>query len=232
MTKGFTATVVFVVAAAAILAVVGGTHGWGVLGGRPARSPYVVVPYAGIIVLALAPAVVSVVTSVVASTRYWRRIGGRPRDLLNVPAAWATLREGLTLQPYLRGGGEDCYYPTATPSGLRRRLHALVVYGFGLCLLSTIAAAVEQDFLGIHPPYPYLSVPVFSGLIGGIGLAIGCSGLLLTKPEVDTSATDGQMMRRDTWFAAGLLALSLTGLATLFVRGSSTWPPASSSPST
>jgi citrate/tricarballylate utilization protein len=220
MTKGFTATVVFVVAAAAILAVVGGTHGWGVLGGRPARSPYVVVPYAGIIVLALAPAAVSVVTSVVASIRYWRRIGGRPRDLVNVPAAWATLREGLTLQ-YLRGGGEDCYYPTATPSGLRRRLHALVVYGFGLCLLSTIAAAVEQDFLGIGPPYPYLSVPVFSGLIGGIGLAIGCSGLLITKPEVDTSATDGQMMRRDTWFAAGLLALSLTGLATLFVRGSS-----------
>jgi citrate/tricarballylate utilization protein len=220
MTKGFTATVVFVVAAAAILAVVGGTHGWGVLGGRSARSPYVIVPYAGIIVLALAPAVVSVITGLVASIRYWQRIGGQRRDLLNVRAAWATVREGLTLK-YLRGGGEDCYYPTANPSGLRRRLHSLVVCGFGLCLLSTIAAAAEQDFLGIQPPYPYLSVPVFSGLIGGIGLAIGCSGLLVTKAEVDSSASDGQMMRRDTWFAAGLLALSLTGLATLFVRGSS-----------
>jgi citrate/tricarballylate utilization protein len=220
MTKGFTATAVFAVAAAAILSIVGATHGWGILGGRPARSPYVVVPYLGIVVLALAPAVLSVVTGVIAGIRYWQRIGGQPRDLLNVRAAWATLREGLTLQ-YLRGGGEDCYYPTATPSGLRRRLHGLVVYGFGLCLLSTIAAAVEQDFLGLQPPYPYLSVPVFSGLIGGIALAIGCSGLLVTKPVVDSSATDGQMMRRDTWFAAGLLALSLTGLATLFVRGSS-----------
>lgn len=218
MTRGFTAATVFVIAAAAVLSTVAGTHGWGILGGRAARSPYVVVPYAGILILALVPAVVSMITGVIAGMRYWQRIGGRPRDLMNAPAGWATLREGLSLK-YLRGGGEQCYYPGANPSGLRRQLHMLVLSGFGLCLLSTIAAAVEQDLLGIQPPYPSASVPVVSGVVGGIALAIGCAGFLITKPEADGSATDSRMVRRDTWFAAGLLALSLTGLATLFTRG-------------
>jgi citrate/tricarballylate utilization protein len=218
MTRGFTGATVLVIAAAAVLATVAGTHGWGILGGQSARSPYVVVPYAGILVLALAPAVLSVVTGAIASMRYWQRIGGRPRELLNATAAWATLRDGLSLR-YLRGGGEDCYYPAANPSGLRRYLHTAVITGFGLCLLSTIAAGIEQDIAGIQPPYPYLSVPVLSGLAGGIALAAGCAGLLVTKPEVDPSATEPRMVRRDTWFGAGLLALSLTGLAVLFTRG-------------
>ena len=218
MTKGFTAATVFVIAAAAVLAIVAGTHGWGILGGQSARSPYVVVPYAGILILALLPAVLSVATGAIASMKYWQRIGGRPRDLLNAPAVWATLRDGLSLR-YLRGGGEDCYYPAANPTGLRRYLHTAVITGFGLCLLSTIAAGVEQDLLGVQPPYPYLSVPVLSGLVGGIALAFGCAGLLVTKPEVDRSATEPRMVRRDTWFGAGLLALALTGLATLFTRG-------------
>ncbi|HVT67202.1 MAG TPA: hypothetical protein VHF26_05600, partial [Trebonia sp.] len=104
------------------------------------------------------------------------------------------------------------------PSPLRRRLHSFVSGGFGLCLVSTIAAGVMQDFAGIDPPYPVLSVPVITGLAGGISLAAGCAALLLVKPGSSRDTTTGQMVAKDYAFLTSLLVLAVSGLLTLFTR--------------
>lgn len=43
----------------------------------------------------------------------------------------------------------------------------LLAVGFGLYLVSTVAATIEQDIAGIAPPFPWVSIPVLFGTIGG-----------------------------------------------------------------
>jgi citrate/tricarballylate utilization protein len=93
-----------------------------------------------------------------------------------------------------------------------------VAYGFGLCVVSTAAAGVMQDFVGIDPPYPVVSVPVLAGLIGGIGLALGCLGLLVLKTRSSEVTSFAGMTVKDYGFLVALLFLALTGLTTLFTR--------------
>jgi citrate/tricarballylate utilization protein len=94
----------------------------------------------------------------------------------------------------------------------------LVSYGFVLCLFSTISAAIEQDLVGIHPPYGFVSAPVLLGLVGGAGLVVGSAGLLSLKRRTDPASSDVAMQRRDVGFLWALVALAATGLVTLIVR--------------
>ncbi|MGH3172084.1 MAG: tricarballylate utilization 4Fe-4S protein TcuB, partial [Trebonia sp.] len=146
-----------------------------------AASPYQLVPYPVLASLMAAAALYAAVVMGLAARSHWRSaespLTGRVTVRALARAAWqaATLR-------YLRGGGVECYYPEDDqPSAGRRRLHSMVAYGFGLCLVATVAAAVEQDLVGVAPPYPWLSVPVLAGTAGGIGMVIGCAGLLGLK---------------------------------------------------
>jgi citrate/tricarballylate utilization protein len=125
----------------------------------------------------------------------------------------------------MRGGGADCSYPGDDPSPLRRRLQLLVAGGFMLCLASTGAAGISQDLLGDPPPYPLLSVPVLLGVLGGAGLAVGCTGLVLLKYRSDPALTDGAMSARDLGLLAGLLVASVTGLLTLVLRDTAAFAP-------
>jgi citrate/tricarballylate utilization protein len=168
----------------------------------------------------LAAGLYSVVVMALAGRAYWREVSedhdgtSRPGARPVLQAIWyaATLR-------YLRGGGGDCYYPVDDrPSPARRRLHAMVAYGFGLCLVSTIAAGVLQDIAGVEPPYPLLSVPVISGTIGGIGLLTGCAALLVLKARASAVTSFAQMTIKDYGLLAALAFLALSGLATLLTR--------------
>ncbi len=204
---------------AIVLAVAAGHAGWSglVRSHDTAASPYQLIPYGALIGLMLAAGLYSVVVTAFAARSYWREVGrsaGRFRLSAVAQAVWyaATLR-------YLRGGGADCYYPEDDrPSAGRRHLHALVAYGFGLCLVSTIAAGVEQDIVGIEPPYPWLSVPVISGTVGGIGLVLGCFGLLMLKARSSAVTSFAQMTIKDYGLLVALTLLGLTGLATLLTR--------------
>jgi citrate/tricarballylate utilization protein len=165
----------------------------------------------------LAAVAYSLVIGALAARRYWQATNGgdaavRPADVLK--ATWYA----LTLR-YLRGGGVDCYYPEDDkPSPARRYLHILVVAGFGLCIVSTVAAAVLQDILGEQPPYAWLSAPVISGTIGGIGLLAGCVGLLLLKARSSQVTSIAQMTVKDYGLLTALTFLALTGLAVLLTR--------------
>jgi citrate/tricarballylate utilization protein len=181
------------------------------------HSPYELIPYFPTLAIILVPGIYSFVVMFAAGRAYWREIGGAPNGMTGRAvrrAVWyaATLR-------HMRGGGEDCYYPEdEKPSAGRRHLHSMVMYGFGLCIISTAAAAVMQDGFGIDPPYQVLSVPVITGFFGGVGLVVGCAGLLLLKARSSKVTSFAQMTVKDYGFLVALEFLALTGLLTLFVR--------------
>lgn len=204
---------------AVVLALAVAHAGWSGLvrsDGR-AASPYELLPYPVLVALMAVAALYSVVVMALAACSYWRLVGttsGHVTVGAIAQATWcaATLR-------YLRGGGVECYYPEDDkPSAGRRRLHALVAYGFGLCLVSTVAAAVEQDIAGIDPPYPWLSAPVLTGMLGGLGLVIGCVGLLGLKARSSRVTSFAQMTIKDYGLLVALAFLALSGLAVLLTR--------------
>jgi citrate/tricarballylate utilization protein len=205
---------------AALVLSIAVTHGgWGRLTATTdrAESPYVFIPYPVLIGLMLAAAVFAVAVAGLAGRRYWVAVGGPGRHV-GAGAVGRAVWYAATLR-YLRGGGVDCYYPEDDrPSGARRGLHALVAYGFGLCIVSTAAAAVLQDLAGQPPPYPWLSVPVISGTAGGIGLLTGCAGLLGLKARSSGVTSFAQMTVKDYGLLTALAFLALSGLATLLTR--------------
>lgn len=206
-------------AAVAFLAVLAGGVGGS---GHAAGSPYRVIAYPALLAAAGLPALWSVVVMAGSALRYWRDTGGhglrRPAVLL------AALRQAATLRN-LRGGGADCAYPGDEPSAARRRLHGLVAWGFTACVASTVAAAISQDIAGDQPPYPAASAPVLLGIIGGAGLVIGCSGLLLLRRAADPAREDPALARRGYALVAGLLVLAVTGLLTLVLRDTVAFAP-------
>jgi citrate/tricarballylate utilization protein len=182
-----------------------------------AGSPYTLIPYPALLAVAGVPALFAIVVMVTGGWRFWKNGGGSP-----APVSFGAIRQmatdAVTLR-YLRGGGIGCYYEQDDePSPVRRHLHWLVSGGFGLCLVSTIAAGVMQDLAGIDPPYPVLSVPVISGLIGGIAMTIGCTALLFVKAGSSRDTTTEQMAAKDYALLTSLDVLAVTGLLVLLTR--------------
>ena len=195
----------------------------GLAGGTAAAvpgSPYRVIGYPALLAAAGLALAWGLTMTGWAARRYWRVAGGR----VTLAGLAAAAGQAVTLRN-LRGGGADCAYPGDEPSPWRRRLHHLVAGGFGLCAASTVAAGVSQDILGDPPPYPVLSVPVLLGVLGGAGLAAGGGGLLLLRSRSDPYRTDGLMSSRTRSLLLALLALSVTGLLTLLLRGTVAFAP-------
>jgi citrate/tricarballylate utilization protein len=208
-----------VLAVAIVLAIAVAHAGWSGLvshsGG--ASSPYRLIPHGALVALMLSAAAYSAVVMGAAGVSYWRHVGGAPRRV-NGRAVAEAVWYAMTLR-YLRGGGQECFYPDdEQPSAARRHLHGMVAYGFGLCLVSTIAAAVEQDILGTDPPYPWLSVPVLAGTVGGVALALGCIGLIALKTRSSEVTSFAQMTVKDYGLLVALTFLALTGIAVLLTR--------------
>lgn len=125
---------------------------------------------------------------------------------------------------WFRGGGPGCDYPSEEKSYSRLVWHVLVFSGFLFAGASTILAAVYQDGLGILPPYSLLSLPVLLGVIGGVQLVAGSSGLLVLKTKSDRAASTGRMRSLDAAFIVLLDLVALTGFAALVFRDSMSMP--------
>lgn len=197
--------------------------------GRPG-SPYQVLPYALMLTLLGLPAVWCAGVLAVAAVRCWRDIHGPLADLAR-PRHWpAAIAQAVQLR-HMRGtvsgaaGGAGCDYPADAPSPARRRYHHILSCGFALCAASTVSAAVEQDLLNIAPPYPYLSVPVLTGTLGGLGMLAGGTGLLILKARSDPARGTSGMRRSDYALILALLVLAATGLLTLAVRETALFGP-------
>jgi len=187
-------------------------------------GPYQIVPYALLLALVGAPALWCAAVLGAGAVRYWHDIHGPVADLAR-PRSWAAALVQAAQLRHMRGGEAGCDYPGDAPSPARRRFHQTLVCGFGLCLVSTVSAAVEQDLLGTGPPYAYLSVPVAAGTIGGIGMIAGGAGLLALRARSDPARGTQGMRRADYAFTAALLILAASGLLTLAVRDTAAFGP-------
>lgn len=193
------------------------TTGAGLFTGAGTGSPYELLPYLLLIVVVSAPSLWTVGVLAVGVWRYWRDTHGPIRDLARWRRWPRTLVQAAQLR-HMRGGGENCAYGDNEPTPWRRRAHLAVSYGFGLCLVSTASAAIMQDFFALMPPYPYLSVPVVTGTVGGVAMTIGCVGLMFLKRRSDPELGTDSMRRADYGLLWALLILSVTGLLTLVLR--------------
>lgn len=190
-------------------------------------NPYQILPYPALLVLLAIPAVWCAGVLMAGAIRCWREIHGPLADLGGTTGirTWPRALAAAFQMRHMRGGGAQCDYPADTPSGARRLLHITLVYGFGLCVVSTVSAAIEQDIAKVAPPYPYLSVPVLAGIIGGVGMVAGGAGLLVLKARADAARTTPLMRRADYAFTAALLVLAVSGLLTLAVRQTPAFGP-------
>jgi citrate/tricarballylate utilization protein len=150
-------------------------------------------------------------------SRFWPDTDERVAQFVSPPALSSAAWDSAGLR-YLDGGGDGCTYPDERPSFARRRFHHFTFYGFMLCFAATTVATIYHYVFGIRAPYPFWSLPVILGTLGGIGLLVGPAGLLWLKHVRDPDLTDRSQTGMDVAFIALLFLTALTGLVLLAVR--------------
>lgn len=205
----------FAVTAAVVL--VGGLMiGWDDLSSTPGGTGafYDLVPFGVMTVVAFTLSGLAIASLLVGLIRFWRTTTGVPADVKSLAAG---LSSSFTLRN-LSGGGPGCPYPDETPRTSRRLLHSLVYYGFLATFLATVLAAVWQEILGEVPPYPVFSVPVITGIAGGISTISGAIGLTILRRSSRTELATADARALDRDFVALLVLVNLTGFAVLVLR--------------
>jgi citrate/tricarballylate utilization protein len=120
---------------------------------------------------------------------------------------------------YLDGGhGEGCNEESDGYTKIRRVFHHFTFYGFLLCFAATSVATLYHYFLGYPAPYPYLSLPVILGTLGGLGLMIGPAGLLYLKFKRHPLHGDPSQKGMDVGFITLLWLTGFSGLLILALR--------------
>ena len=181
---------------------------------------YRVLPYSPLVVSTSFLGIFVVAALFKGFTNLWRGIGGTWKEVLdiraNVMAAWDALR-----LKYLDGGGNGCNYPDDRFSMVRRWFHHGVFYGFMLCFAATTVAMIYEHFLHLSAPYPFRSLPVMLGTIGGFGLLVGTGGLLYLKKHMDRAPSVPSALGMDVAFLVLLFLTTLSGLLLLALRETS-----------
>jgi len=178
---------------------------------------YAVIPHAAMVVTTGVAFVLAAVAMIIGFFRFWRDGISVPIEAGSVVAA---LGDTLRLTN-LRGHGAGCPYPQGRLSHARRWFHHATFYGFLLCFASTCVAAFYHFALDWRAPYPYFSVPVVLGTLGGLGLLAGPAGLYWLKRQRDPALDDLGPRGFGDSFIALLLLSSLTGLLLLALRETS-----------
>lgn len=123
---------------------------------------------------------------------------------------------------YLDGGhGKGCNEADDAFTLMRRRFHHFTFYGFMLCFAATLVATGYHYLAGWEAPYPFFSVPVLLGTLGGVGLLVGPAGFAMAKPAPLAAARRRAAKPMDRAFILLLLLTSFTGLALLAGRDTS-----------
>jgi len=149
--------------------------------------------------------------------RFWSDTGERVAEFVAPPALSGATWDAAGLR-YLDGGGDGCTYPDEKPSFARRRFHHFTFYGFMLCFAATTVGTIYHYVFGIRAPYPFWSLPVILGTLGGLGLIVGPLGLLWLRHVRDPDLGDRTQTGMDVAFIALLLLTAVTGLALLALR--------------
>ncbi|MCM3023189.1 tricarballylate utilization 4Fe-4S protein TcuB [Heyndrickxia ginsengihumi] len=153
----------------------------------------------------------------IGACRFWHDIKSAQSEKITAKDVATATSYALSLR-YLDGEGAGCKYPNDALSGKRRWLHHFVSYGFLLDLVSTVLAAFYSHVLHVQPPYPLYHPVVMLGALGGIGIIIGVSGLLILKAKSDHTVSDSEASKSGTLFSVALLTVAVTGMVLLATR--------------
>ena len=183
----------------------------------PGRGFYDVVPYGVMVGVASASFLFSLLALAIGFARFWTETGGRAAELTRGRPLWQAFRDAATLR-YLGGGGHGCNDRDESFSTARRWWHHLMAYGFLLCFASTATATVYDHLLGWAAPYPFWSIPVLLGLVGGLGLVVGTAGLFWMKLAGDQEPQATKLLGADAGLLLLLMLIAASGLLLLGVR--------------
>ncbi len=179
-------------------------------------SFYAVIPHGAMVAVFGAVSLFVLAAFTVGFARFWRDTGERESAFTPGPALGA-VHDAAVLR-YLDGGGDGCTWPDEKPSFARRTFHHLTFYGFLLCFAATSTATIYHYVLDWKAPYPFWSLPVLLGTVGGVGLLVGPAGLAWLKRRRDPDLADPAQRGMEAGFLALLFLTSLTGLALLAFR--------------
>lgn len=180
-------------------------------------SFYAVIPHEAMVAVFGSVAAFVVLALAMGFARFWPDMGEEAGDFMAPASSGSALSDALRLK-YLDGGGDGCTWPDAKPSFGRRRFHHLTFYGFLLCFAATCVATAYHYVFGWKAPYPFWSLPVVLGTVGGIGMLVGPAGLLWLKRRRDPELADPEQKGMEAGFLALLFLTSLTGLLLLAFR--------------
>lgn len=177
---------------------------------------YAVVPYHVMLWLGLATFGYSILAITMSVARFWRDCGNGGRAV-GFPAALRALRDILTLRN-LGGGGHGCNDRDESFSQVRRWLHHATFYGFLACFAATCVATIYHHGFGWVAPYPFFSIPVALGTLGGLGLMVGTTGLLVVNRTRDPEPNPRELRGASAALIVLLGVTALTGLGLLALR--------------
>ncbi len=183
----------------------------------PGASFYSVVPYDVMVWTASITFGFSLLALGMGFANFWRDAGGRAAELAQGRPLWQAFRDAATLR-YLGGGGHGCNDTDESFSTHRRWLHHTMAYGFLLCFASTSVATLYHHVLGRYAPYPVFSIPVLLGLVGGLGLVVGCAGLAWLKLAGNPAPREPRLLGAESALLFLLFMVAITGLGLLAVR--------------
>ncbi len=118
----------------------------------------------------------------------------------------------------ISSGLRDAFRQTNMHKSERRVAHHFTFYGFLLCFASTTVAAFYHFVLRWEAPYPYLSLPVVLGTVGGVGIVIGTARQIRFRQKQPAEMNDSAQRRDDLVFLGALQLSAVTGLALLVLR--------------
>lgn len=183
----------------------------------PGRGFYDVVPYGPMVWVAAVAFGFAILALAMGFVRFWKDTGGRLGQLRQLRPLRQALRDAATLR-YLGGGGGGCNDRNERFSTGRRWLHHAMAYGFLLCFAATAVGTIYDHLLGWRAPYPFLSLPVILGTLGGLGLLVGTTGLFWFRLSGDREPQARNLLGTDTALLLLLLLIAATGLLLLAVR--------------
>ncbi|MCU4539215.1 tricarballylate utilization 4Fe-4S protein TcuB [Acinetobacter bereziniae] len=161
---------------------------------------------------------VAIILLGIGINKFWRQTSKVIHGKVEKPDLIQATQNVLTLK-YLDGGhSKGCNEQDDRYTQIRRVFHHMTFYGFMLCFTATIVATLYHYFLNLHAPYPFLSLPVILGTLGGIGLIIGPSGLLYLNLKRHPLHGDRKQKPIDRGFIFLLLLVSASGLLLMGLR--------------
>jgi citrate/tricarballylate utilization protein len=176
---------------------------------------YAVIPESVILGVALATLGFAVLAIIMSVRNLWLDIGKLPvvgaRSLLRAATDVLTLRN-------LGGQSHGCNHRDEALSQSRRYAHQIMFYGFLLCFVSTCSAAFCEHVLGLAAPYPFWSVPVLTGAVGGSGMLFGTGGLIWIKIKSDSAPAAKALRGNDYALLMQLFLAAATGMLLLILR--------------